>query len=252
MRTQLDADMDRALAPRDRAGRTARARRDRAVRPRAPRSSATHRRRSPPISRIIAPSMPTKEFLVAGDERLTYAQVHAAAERAARALVARGVKRGDRIGIAMRNSPSWIVLYMADDHGGRGRHACSTAGGRPPSSPPRSPMSSAGLDLRRPAPVSSGSRAFRVIEVIAIDDKAPFGAERSRRSARRMRGPARDDRRRHRHDLVHLGLDRPIQGGLFGPSRGRPGHLQLSRLGVGDADDRGRGKAWLPRGSPRR
>jgi long-chain acyl-CoA synthetase len=54
------------------------------------------------------------EFLVAGDERLTYAQVYAAAQKVAAHLVAaHGVKKGDRIGIAARNSPSWIVLYMA-------------------------------------------------------------------------------------------------------------------------------------------
>jgi long-chain acyl-CoA synthetase len=54
-----------------------------------------------------------KVFLVAGDERLTFGEVHTAAEAVARALVAGyGVQPGDRIGIAMRNSPSWIVLYM--------------------------------------------------------------------------------------------------------------------------------------------
>jgi acyl-CoA synthetase (AMP-forming)/AMP-acid ligase II len=54
-----------------------------------------------------------KTFLVAGAERLTFAQVHAAATRVAAALVAEhAVAPGDRIGIAMRNSPSWIVLYM--------------------------------------------------------------------------------------------------------------------------------------------
>ncbi len=54
-----------------------------------------------------------KTFLVAGEERLTFADVYAAASRVARALVAtHGVQPGDRIGIAMRNSPSWIVLYM--------------------------------------------------------------------------------------------------------------------------------------------
>ncbi len=54
-----------------------------------------------------------KTFLVAGAERLTFAEVHAAATRVAQALVGQhGVKPGDRIGIAMRNSPSWIVLYM--------------------------------------------------------------------------------------------------------------------------------------------
>jgi len=54
-----------------------------------------------------------KVFLVAGEERLTFAGVQAVAERVARALVAgHGVQPGDRVGIAMRNSPSWIALYM--------------------------------------------------------------------------------------------------------------------------------------------
>ena len=52
-------------------------------------------------------------FLVAGDERLTFADVHAEALRVANALVTGGLARGDRVGIAMRNSPSWITLYMA-------------------------------------------------------------------------------------------------------------------------------------------
>ena len=52
-------------------------------------------------------------FLVADDERITFAETYAAAARVARALVANhGVKRGDRVGIAMRNSPSWIAIYM--------------------------------------------------------------------------------------------------------------------------------------------
>ncbi|MDB5696825.1 MAG: AMP-dependent synthetase [Sphingomonas bacterium] len=51
-------------------------------------------------------------FLVAGEERLTYAEVHALAQRVARGLIARGVRKGDRVGIAMRNSPSWIATYM--------------------------------------------------------------------------------------------------------------------------------------------
>jgi long-chain acyl-CoA synthetase len=53
-------------------------------------------------------------FIVDGGERLTYAEVYTAARAAAGALVeGYGVKRGDRIGIAMRNAPGWIVLYMA-------------------------------------------------------------------------------------------------------------------------------------------
>ena len=53
------------------------------------------------------------EFVVWGDERLTYAQLSAVTDRLARALVARGTVKGDRVGIAMRNCSSWIVVYMA-------------------------------------------------------------------------------------------------------------------------------------------
>jgi acyl-CoA synthetase (AMP-forming)/AMP-acid ligase II len=53
-----------------------------------------------------------KTFLVAGAERLTFAEVHAEAGKVARSLVGKGLKTGDRVGIAMRNSPSWITLYM--------------------------------------------------------------------------------------------------------------------------------------------
>src|SRR3569623_1060810 len=51
-------------------------------------------------------------FLVAGEERLTFGQVYAEARRVAAATVAGGTARGDRIGIAMRNSPSWIAHNM--------------------------------------------------------------------------------------------------------------------------------------------
>ena len=54
------------------------------------------------------------EFLVDGDVRLTFAQTYAAARHAAEGLIAvHGVQRGDRVGIAARNSANWIVAYMA-------------------------------------------------------------------------------------------------------------------------------------------
>lgn len=52
-------------------------------------------------------------FLVAGAERLTFAEVYAEARRVAAALVEGfGIAKGERVGIAMRNSPAWIALYM--------------------------------------------------------------------------------------------------------------------------------------------
>src|SRR6185503_2658184 len=53
------------------------------------------------------------EAVVAGDERLTFAELDRISEQLAQALVARGVSKGDRVGIAMRNCPSWVVSYMA-------------------------------------------------------------------------------------------------------------------------------------------
>ena len=54
------------------------------------------------------------EALIAGEERLTFADLDRISDDLARALVARhGVAKGDRVGIAMRNCPTWIVCHMA-------------------------------------------------------------------------------------------------------------------------------------------
>ena len=52
------------------------------------------------------------EAVVCGEERLTFAELDTVSECVAHGLVARGVAKGDRIAIAMRNCPSWIVSYM--------------------------------------------------------------------------------------------------------------------------------------------
>ena len=52
-------------------------------------------------------------FLVDGDLRLTFGQVYGAAACVAHGLVTRhGLKKGDRVGIAARNSVNWILAYM--------------------------------------------------------------------------------------------------------------------------------------------
>jgi len=53
------------------------------------------------------------EAVIAGDERLTFAELDRISERVARGLAARGIAKGDRVAIAMRNCPAWIVTYMA-------------------------------------------------------------------------------------------------------------------------------------------
>ena len=52
------------------------------------------------------------EGVVCGEERLTFADLNAHATKLAHALVGRGIAKGDRIGIALRNCPAWIVAYM--------------------------------------------------------------------------------------------------------------------------------------------
>ncbi len=55
-----------------------------------------------------------KEFLVDGELRLTFAQCYEAARILAGGLVeGRGLIKGDRVGIAARNSANWIIAYMA-------------------------------------------------------------------------------------------------------------------------------------------
>ena len=52
------------------------------------------------------------EAVIAGDERLTFADLGRLSDEVARGLVKRGIAKGDRVAIAMRNCPSWIVTYM--------------------------------------------------------------------------------------------------------------------------------------------
>jgi long-chain acyl-CoA synthetase len=55
-----------------------------------------------------------KEFLIDGDLRLTFGDVYAAARTLAGGLVeGHKVAKGDRIGIAARNSANWIIASMA-------------------------------------------------------------------------------------------------------------------------------------------
>lgn len=54
-----------------------------------------------------------KDYLVYEDERWTYAQAHAEVGAIAAWLVGQGVAPGDRVAIAMRNYPEWMLAYWA-------------------------------------------------------------------------------------------------------------------------------------------
>ncbi len=60
-----------------------------------------------------------KEFLVFGEERMTFAQVYDAGLKMAAMLQHRhGIAKGDRVAIAMRNYPEWITAFIAVLHMG--------------------------------------------------------------------------------------------------------------------------------------
>jgi fatty-acyl-CoA synthase len=56
---------------------------------------------------------PDKHAAIVGDQRTTYAELDATANRVANALAERGVRKGDRVGLLSRNSYGFIVTYFA-------------------------------------------------------------------------------------------------------------------------------------------
>jgi acyl-CoA synthetase (AMP-forming)/AMP-acid ligase II len=67
----------------------------------------------PMLFRTFCALYADREALVAGDERFGFPDLDRISEELARALVGQGIGPGDRVGIAMRNCPSWILSYMA-------------------------------------------------------------------------------------------------------------------------------------------
>ena len=54
-----------------------------------------------------------RDYLVYEDERLSYAEAHAQVGAVAAWLFSHGVQPGDRVAIAMRNYPEWLLAYWA-------------------------------------------------------------------------------------------------------------------------------------------
>jgi acyl-CoA synthetase (AMP-forming)/AMP-acid ligase II len=67
----------------------------------------------PSLFRTFCALNADSEAIVAGDERLSFADLDRWSEQLARALVASGIAKGERVAIAMRNCPAWVVSYMA-------------------------------------------------------------------------------------------------------------------------------------------
>ncbi len=54
-----------------------------------------------------------RDYLVYEDERITYGEAHRQVAAVANWLMDQGVKPGDRVAIAMRNYPEWMLIYWA-------------------------------------------------------------------------------------------------------------------------------------------
>jgi acyl-CoA synthetase (AMP-forming)/AMP-acid ligase II len=67
----------------------------------------------PGLLRAFCSLNASNEAVVCGEERLTFADLDRISELAAHGFAARGIGKGDRVAIAMRNCPAWIVAYMA-------------------------------------------------------------------------------------------------------------------------------------------
>ncbi len=54
-----------------------------------------------------------KQYICYEDEHYTYAEIHAQVRKLAHHMAEQGVKPGDRVALAMRNYPEWVVGYWA-------------------------------------------------------------------------------------------------------------------------------------------
>src|SRR3989475_8019174 len=74
----------------------------------------------PPRSRTLgdlldeaARARPDADAVIVRDQRLTYGALRARADELARALLAVGVRKGDRVAVLLPNRPEWLVAALA-------------------------------------------------------------------------------------------------------------------------------------------
>ncbi len=65
------------------------------------------------LARNCAARWGDRDFVVLGDERLTYAEADSRSASLARGLLASGVGKGSRVGLLAPNGPDWVVAWLA-------------------------------------------------------------------------------------------------------------------------------------------
>ncbi|MGC1468382.1 MAG: class I adenylate-forming enzyme family protein [Sphingorhabdus sp.] len=75
----------------------------------------TYKNAPPSVREVWLPTVLFAErpYLIYQDERMTYAEAHAQVNAIAAWMAAQGVQPGDRVAIAMRNYPEWMLIYWA-------------------------------------------------------------------------------------------------------------------------------------------
>ncbi|MEU8203999.1 AMP-binding protein [Streptosporangium sp. NPDC049046] len=66
-----------------------------------------------PLGDVLNGGDPERTALVAGDERLTYAELDRRAERTAAGFARLGIRRGDRVVVQLPNTTSFVVVFLA-------------------------------------------------------------------------------------------------------------------------------------------
>ena len=197
------------------------------------RSSPTSPRPFPSSFATFCALNADNEAVVAGDERLSFADLDRISDRLARGLAARGIGKGDRVGIAMRNCPAWIVSYMAILKAGaiatllNGWWEAARDGACDPADRSQA-------DHRRRAARQADRGALRRP---ARSSTCRSNCRSNRRSPTLLDGAdddpsaARDRARGRCDDPLHVGLDRRIKGRGVDAPRGDHRRFMLMRPG---------------------
>ena len=220
-----------------RAGRAVRDRRGGDPRPRAARVQEHAALAARALRRARARAA-TQTFLVYEDERWSFADVDGAASTrsAPRSSHRYGVAPGDRVAIAMRNYPEWIVAFAAITSVGGvavSLNAWWTADeldyGAARLRQPTSLIADAERARARVAPLLAQLGAAR--DRGAHDGRAAGRrrALRGRRARRRAAARGRRSTRHGRDDPLHVGHDGPPEGRRLDAPRGALGARRASR-----------------------
>ena len=167
-----------------------------------------------------------KEAVVAGEERLTFADLDRVLGAAGAGLVARGIVKGDRVGIAMRNCPSWILSYMGVIKAGgvatllNGWWEAARDGACDPSH-------RAQADHRRCSAREAHRRTCADSDICSASPSSCLSSRRLQScSTETGLGFPRSPRRRC-DDPLHVGVDRDMQGRAVDAPRGHDRRLRL-------------------------